>query len=397
MSELISVHNKRYFLNKDLLAGVSAVALSAYVASTGLAQAGDADRPTIWIELGGQLEMTQGTSAPFTAPFMSFSPQPDLYRGFPFIDSQKAAHFSIGGEGKIIVQPENSDWKLSVGIRYGRSNAKRHTHRQSAVPDVPFDGSFYYSFYGNRYFYSHNYERHFTTSKLADTQTQYSGQQAVLDFTAGKDVGLGLLGREGTSTINAGVRFASFISHSTALITARPNVVGVTEVIHTYFNGDRPSLRATFHQYILSGDSARSFRGIGPTVSWDSSAALVGNADAGELTLDWGINAALLFGKQKARVDHTTSVYRQVPEFYPTNAYPRTQHNHNAVSRAGSVVIPNLGGFAGFSVKYPNVAVSFGYRADFFFGAMDTGIDTRRTKDVGFHGPFATVSIGLGG
>jgi hypothetical protein len=41
--------------------------------------------------------------------------------------------------------------------------------------------------------------------------------------------------------------------------------------------------------------------------------------------------------------------------------------------------------------------VSFGYRADFFFGAMDGGIDTRNTSTVSFHGPFATISIGLGG
>jgi hypothetical protein len=27
---------------------------------------------------------------------------------------------------------------------------------------------------------------------------------------------------------------------------------------------------------------------------------------------------------------------------------------------------------------------------------MDGGIDTRNTSTVGFHGPFATISIGLG-
>ena len=60
-------------------------------------------------------------------------------------------------------------------------------------------------------------------------------------------------------------------------------------------------------------------------------------------------------------------------------------------------VVPNLGGFAGFSVKYPNAKVSFGYKADFFFGAMDGGNDVRRVEDIGFHGPYASASIGLGG
>jgi len=41
--------------------------------------------------------------------------------------------------------------------------------------------------------------------------------------------------------------------------------------------------------------------------------------------------------------------------------------------------------------------VSFGYRADFFFGAVDEGIDARHTKNLGFDGPFTTISIGLGG
>jgi hypothetical protein len=41
--------------------------------------------------------------------------------------------------------------------------------------------------------------------------------------------------------------------------------------------------------------------------------------------------------------------------------------------------------------------VSLGYRADFFFGAMDAGIDSPDSKTVGFRGPFATVSLGLGG
>lgn len=50
-----------------------------------------------------------------------------------------------------------------------------------------------------------------------------------------------------------------------------------------------------------------------------------------------------------------------------------------------------------WSQGHPNAKVSFGYRADFFFDAVDAGFDTRHTQAVGFHGPFATVSIGPGG
>jgi hypothetical protein len=59
--------------------------------------------------------------------------------------------------------------------------------------------------------------------------------------------------------------------------------------------------------------------------------------------------------------------------------------------------VPNIGGMAGLSLKFPNAKVSLGYRADFFFGAMDGGIDIAHKENVGFYGPFAAISIGLGG
>jgi hypothetical protein len=64
-------------------------------------------------------------------------------------------------------------------------------------------------------------------------------------------------------------------------------------------------------------------------------------------------------------------------------------------NRSHAVAIPNVGGFAGISLKFPNAKVSLGYRGDFFFGAMDGGIDVRKTYDRNFYGPYATISIGL--
>jgi hypothetical protein len=61
------------------------------------------------------------------------------------------------------------------------------------------------------------------------------------------------------------------------------------------------------------------------------------------------------------------------------------------------VTVPNLGGFAGFSWQTSNAKVALGYRADFFFGAMDGGLDARKAETIGFYGPFASVSVGLGG
>lgn len=87
---------------------------------------------------------------------------------------------------------------------------------------------------------------------------------------------------------------------------------------------------------------------------------------------------------------HGTDKHSQgvLPTLYPTRV-------HN-VSRSRSVIVPNAGGFAAVSPRFPNAKISLGYRIDAFFSAIDGGVDTRRTYDRDFYGPFATISISLG-
>ena len=59
------------------------------------------------------------------------------------------------------------------------------------------------------------------------------------------------------------------------------------------------------------------------------------------------------------------------------------------------MTVPNLGGYAGLSANYSNAKISFGYRVDEFFGAMDGGQDTAKSYNRGFYGPYANVSLGL--
>lgn len=122
------------------------------------------------------------------------------------------------------------------------------------------------------------------------------------------------------------------------------------------------------------------------------------------IALDWGLNASLLFGRQKTRTQHQTTAHYQPlqadPFPYPDyllNPIPVYHHAPPPQTRSRSVVVPNVGGFAGLSFKYTNAKISFGYKADFFFGAMDGGIDSRKTYDRDFYGPYASISIGLGG
>jgi len=389
MSELIHTNDNHATIRWKLLTSASALALTAYVVTAGAANADDAARPTIWIELGGQMEQLQGLNAPFLAPFMSVTPTPDIYKGISFTGTQKPPLFAFGADGKISFQPENSDWVFSAAVRYGRSHSKRHLHHQSLGHVVPL-GLYYFTSSGQRVFPS-GYSTHLATVAFVDVNAPSEEHHLVLDFKAGKDVGIGLFGHDGTSNISAGVREMQFSENSSLTIYARPQV-GTYNVLNypIYYP------KATFSQYTLTGHAKRSFKGIGPSLSWNASAGIAGNVQDGELMLDWGINAALLFGKQKAKTDHSTMVrhFDKGTYTYSTGIYP--SRSYNAPTRSRSITVPNIEVLAGLSWRTENAKVSIGYRYDTYLKALDTGIDARKTSNLTFNGPYASISIGIG-
>ncbi len=107
----------------------------------------------------------------------------------------------------------------------------------------------------------------------------------------------------------------------------------------------------------------------------------------------------MLFGRQRAHVHYQTTGAYHTAKYVGPHYTPRktVSHTNTNFVRARTVVVPNIGGFAGLSFRYANAKVSFGYRADLFFHAMDGGIAARKSENVGFYGPFANVSVGIGG
>src|SRR6185437_16867551 len=104
MSELVQTRNCTTIRNQ-ILASASALALVAYIAASDAAKAEDT-RPTVWIELGGQMEQLQGVSTPFTPPFMTaISPTPSPYANNIFLDTQRSARFAFGLDGGGTFQP----------------------------------------------------------------------------------------------------------------------------------------------------------------------------------------------------------------------------------------------------------------------------------------------------
>jgi iron complex outermembrane receptor protein len=390
MSEFKNARENRTSLRWRLLATVSAIALLGPACGAGEARAADdgGDSPLFWIELGGQLSRLDDPQQAFAPPLMAG--RPSIFS--PSEKFERLPLYSIDESAKISFEPESSDWVLSASVRYGRSNSNKDVRQQTNPP----------SFIK----YPPNYPgekttNHAVAAKFADTNVQSSESHAVLDFQVGKDVGLGMFGDGGGSSIvSVGVRFAQFSAKSNFALKSNPDwhrnykYLNYPSVGYTNF---KITAGQPYHANAAGFQALRSFHGIGPAISWNASAPFAGNSKDGEIAFDWGLNAAILFGRQKATVHHqATGQYHGAKSGNGVRVivYQPTPVN---LTRAHTVTVPNVGGFAGLSFRYSNAKLSFGYRADLFFNAMDGGIDTRKSEGRGFYGPFASVSVGIGG
>jgi len=365
-----TTHAPRTGYRNSLLVTVSAIALLGSGGTTAIAA--DAGRPLIWIDLGWQFERDGGGQQAFAPGFVDAF----VSNGFSSPSKiEKALPWSYGADGEISYQPENSDWIFSASVRYGRTHGSKSFHQQTTA----LAGTRHINL-GPIHFTATNQLENYEEAKATNTETH-----EILDFQAGRDMGLGLFG--GTSMLSAGIRFAQIKFGSHSKINGHPDLYLPTNLKYA----------AHVHVYYATNTQERAFNGLGPTLSWKSSAPLVGNRSDGEIALDWGINAGILFGKQKATGHHQTKTnyYRTaIPLFGGKyHGYHHTTVPHN---RSRPVIVPNLGGFAGLSLKWTNAKISLGYRADVFFNAIDDGMDARKTENRGFYGPFASISVGLG-
>lgn len=385
MNELI---NGRISIRRRLLTSASVVTLAISASAPAPAIADASGRPQVWIELGGQLSRDGGQPESYIPAFTIAGEQHGL---MPVANIQSPPKFSVDENGSLAFQPRGSEWKLVVSVAYGRTSKSSHHHQENPI-----------STYINNLGLLHIPDRYNTgyVHQTADYAVRSQESHAVVDFTVGKDVGVGLWKNEVSSNFGLGVRFAQFAAKTSLNLRADPN---------PHRDGPKyfPPLHATvpfnvyYQFYKATPEFDRSFRGWGPSLSYQGSVPIFGSTDEdAELTFDWGANAAILFGRQKTYIRHQTTadLYAYRP-FAPISGQPQRVHNHYTNSahqtRSRAVTVPNVGGLMGISLKFPNAKVSVGYRADFFLGAMDGGIDTPKSYDQNFYGPFAAISIGL--
>ncbi len=390
MSELVNTQNRNPQLRWRLLATVSAIALAAHIVP---ATAQDASRPTVWIELGAQYENVTGQNDPFVPHYDADAR--DL--GFPSItEIENALGKSFGGEGSLSFQPHASDWIFMASARYGRTHTARAAHAEKALIGPPVaqyltpGGKHLKTGGGNAYLV--------TPSAMAyvDQSADNTESHAIVDFQVGKDVGLGLFGRGTESTFGFGARYAQMSASSQLNSHTLPDTEFAVK--QGVFPG-KYVIQQTHHNSASFAERYSDFRALGPSLSLSNATSLIGNVDDGRLSLDWGANIAVLFGRQRTHVSHQTTTRKHggggsyagadVIVSQVTGGDNRTTSRH--------IIIPNVGGFAAVSYRFTNAKISAGYRADFFFGALDRGLDTRDAATLGFHGPFATVAFGFGG
>ena len=326
------------------------------------------------------VDMNNGNPVYWPAKAQSLTPE----------NGQKWPHAGFDWEAAFAFQPADSDWDARIGVRYGRSK-RGNTAHLSQPKQIPtnFSGipcTYLVTAYPSFAFLC-DAAIHGTFS---DTLGSSSEKHEMLDFTIGRNFGIGLMGHEGKGRLAAGVRFADFSSRNDFNINVMP-----------YY-----ALGFNFHDiYEAQTDEKHGFHGYGPELTWDGSNTVWGNVmTVGSVNVDWGANAAMLFGQQtvtllRSHMFHChTSQGGNVPSSCPGDApdYFATKPDYT-ITRSQNVTVPNLGAHLGLSYNYDNAKISAGYKIDAFFNAIDGGQEAADKFDRMFYGPYVNVSIGFGG
>lgn len=384
-----------------LLGTVSSMALVVSICASGPALADE--RPNLWLEIGWDIENVHDSVNNVPLPLGPMIPTSGItspLTGNLNFDNRNT------NDAKITFQPDGSDWIFSASIRYGRSRLTTKDV-QTGAPVLPTSFISYqftypiYPSYNRARTRSAKVRREHLSGDMTKAESHF-----ILDFEAGKDVGLGMFGRGSTSVLSAGVRFAHFAM--SRHVSQFQETQGIHFQSFTFETFRYPGYGVVRHELwdVVSANNgvSASFAGLGPSVKWEASAPLWGNAQSG-IAIDWGADAAILFGKQQRKTHYQSS---SVVNCYGDNCagglyynrrFPNaggtasTIEGHTGASR--TVAVPNVGGFVGLSLKTTNAKLSLGYRADLFMNAMDVGLDTRKSSNLLFHGPYASISIGV--
>jgi outer membrane receptor protein involved in Fe transport len=346
------------------------------------------------VELGGQVQRHD-------APNEVLDPLPGAFpQSLDVLGQAQQADLDWGDgrDVKLTWRPDSGPWTVSAGIRYGKTNghATPASHYESdaacafgdyyastcqAKYDDPFWGPF----------------THLTRTDWSDASVVDREEYDLVDLIVGRDVGLGRLNR---STVSFGLRHASFDSTTRAEFHGVPDwMIPEGYLQPGFFNG----AVATHTQYEVNFSARRKFSGFGPTIGWDASYPVLGDAEAGHLDVDWSISGGVLFGDQK-----TTAYGTSQALYFETSgldlvlgpqglAAPTTTTSSFNSTRSNSKTIPTVDASVGLSYSVDRFKVGGGYRWERYFDVLDAGYAERRNADRTIDGPYFKIAVGFGG
>ena len=262
---------------------------------------------------------------------------------------------------------------FSASVRYGRSSSNKDVHQQTNPKPIrgitvsPVSGSSPYPL---------------ALDNLPTRRCRTARNTSFVDFQAGKDVGLGMFG---TARIVRAQLWAFASRNSAASPTSRS--IRSRLALHNQIS-DIQRASQLLHQRIYTPTRqplrAAQFPRHRPFTVVERVRAVLQATRKMENSLSIGaLNAAFLFRRQRAQVHHQTTgdtVTSNSAQLCRRRIMsPIRRRRSNKIARAPSRC-PMSAALPGYRsvIRMPKSAS--GYRADMFFGAMDGGIDTRKTR-----------------
>jgi hypothetical protein len=303
----------------------------------------------------------------------------DLYipdAGFPLGPQDDDLDLADAREAKLTYAVDA--WRISAAVRHARVGSRAVGENSQRGPDVHF-----LDLFGQATTWQSPLN---WGSDIAIDSEEYT----LADFRVGRDIGVGAWGEAASSVLSLGIRQADLKSTSDVKLRSDPD--------HRYPDDGTNAIKYErhWHHFEDSVEAERSFKGAGPTVSWDASSTLLGSGETGRLNLDWGLDAGLLFGKQKVDIRReAVTEYLTGSSLAPMTTTTMADIPPRQASR--SVQVPVAGVSLGLSYSLDRLKLSTGYRWERYFDAIDGGIAERKEYDRTIDGPYFKIAVGFGG
>jgi outer membrane receptor protein involved in Fe transport len=350
------------------------------------------------VEVGGQVQRHEADYELLQSSALAELPEPmQTFDGV----QKRDLDWGDGRSVRLTYRPNASPWKISAGMRYGRTNndiAREHAgyaelHHACLFPTT----SFLYYFLCNPVSPFYNPAAvNVEVPSFTDTEARSREEHTIIDFEVGYDVGLGAMQR---STFAAGLRYAEFTSSTRAAATARGD--WIVEPGFGYNGFD-------LHQVYVDLAAEREFRGTGPTLSWEAAMSLLGDDQTGRLLLDWRATAGALFGRQETtttgqdEIGIATGFYDTGGGAFSPLGFPLTPVGEPTAfalpaTRSRDATVPVVDLALGVAYEVGRVKLSTGYRWERYFDVLDVGYDEEQSADRTVDGPYFKLAVGFGG